>query len=680
MSNDMKNIFSVLFSLLFLSLSSITMAQTQPWMQIEDGVAGQDVSLLVSGLLENELVEGVLQRPTGEQIVIPMNADENGVLRTSLSGVHMRTAGEYVFELQRSYGGVFQEYISIEAGSVSPYRSEIKISKTTIPADGEAFSVLDVYAYDAYGNPVQGVLVKVISSRRDDVVSLQPQTDSFGHVTGKLFSKSPGLSVLSVLVDDEILADKEEVVFHLADKGLGNVGQGLGQFLKAQVFDEDDSFADLGYFDIEDFPEEVTVGQTLSVRAVARDQNGQTLKNYDGTIRFVSSDNKVELPADYTFVKEDQGVHQFFLAVRFGTPGEHSFSVHDLNNFEKKGSVNIRVLPKDGQDTGGSTPGKIQILTPEANGIYRSSRLTITGKAPGLSVVKIRAGVAQVVIEDLPVSEDGSFVYQTPTLADGIYEFTVLSIDETISSDPLRVTIDRTPPSNLAVEIVPPGPKKPNEPFTVRLASSEELSAASCVFDEASYDLVQQTESLYEVQMAAPARCGEFPLSCSISDTIGNKLEEPNAGVIQVLCGEDPQPPVQSNTAPTAPTNVSGQPGEHKVTLFWSPARDDKGVVQYRVSYVEEGSSVIETNIVPDNRTQWYVDGLTACTKYRFTVTAVDTDGVESVPSDVVSQGPTCDALPSAPKTADAGSDTPWLWMLLSLMIGGGVVALFRRA
>ena len=256
------------------------------------------------------------------------------------------------------------------------------------------------------------------------------------------------------------------------------------------------------------------------------------MKNYLGKVRFSTSDDSASRPADYQFDEEDQGVHTFSLAVTFGKEGQHTFTVHDLLDFRITGERSVSVIDESKINSPtDETPDSIEILTPRP-GTLRSSRITITGETHGVDFVKIEDGPT-LLVEELSVEADGSFVYQTPGLADGLHKFLVSSQDGSIISEIITVKIDQSPPSVLAVEIIPSGILTPSQDFQIKVSSSELLSSAKCVFKEVLSELDSAGDK-FVGNFTAPSGCGTYPISCTISDLLGNELVEPNAAVLQV--------------------------------------------------------------------------------------------------------------------------------------------------
>src|SRR5205823_9897897 len=76
-------------------------------------------------------------------------------------------------------------------------------------------------------------------------------------------------------------------------------------------------------------PASTPSGGAFSVIVTAKDPYGNTATSYTGTIHFTSSDGSATLPANYTFVSADQGVHTFSNAVMLTTSGTLSVTATD---------------------------------------------------------------------------------------------------------------------------------------------------------------------------------------------------------------------------------------------------------------------------------------------------------------------------------------------------------------
>jgi streptogramin lyase len=73
----------------------------------------------------------------------------------------------------------------------------------------------------------------------------------------------------------------------------------------------------------------VTVGSPFSITVRAEDPNGVTDTAYQGTVHFlISQDSENNIPADYTFTAQDQGVHTF-TGLSFRVSGQREIMVSD---------------------------------------------------------------------------------------------------------------------------------------------------------------------------------------------------------------------------------------------------------------------------------------------------------------------------------------------------------------
>ncbi|MGC2322709.1 MAG: kelch repeat-containing protein, partial [Terriglobales bacterium] len=77
------------------------------------------------------------------------------------------------------------------------------------------------------------------------------------------------------------------------------------------------------------FPSPATAGVSSNVIVTAQDSFGNTATGYTGTVHLTSSDAQAVLPADYTFVAADAGVHTFSTAASLRTAGSQSITATD---------------------------------------------------------------------------------------------------------------------------------------------------------------------------------------------------------------------------------------------------------------------------------------------------------------------------------------------------------------
>ena len=135
---------------------------------------------------------------------------------------------------------------------------------------------------------------------------------------------------------------------------------------------------------------------------------------------------------------------------------------------------------------------------------------------------------------------------------------------------------------------------------------------------------------------------------------------------------------VVTNLPPTAVSSLSATPGENRVTLNWSPARDDKAVAQYQILFGEDPQNLYGVNLTPDNRTQWYINKLKEATRYYVQVVAIDSDGNKGTLSNMVEATTFGEVLLSAAVPESGSANNLWLPLLLSFL-GGTLFLVFGR-
>ncbi len=672
----------------------------ETWISVPDVIAGNSNQVRVSGLYANEKISVKLIRPNKTKIDLQAISNEFGISSFKLSPINIQQAGHYNIIISRDFENTPSvKNFTVYPGPVSAYKSEIIIDKPSVEADGEQTSRIKIIAKDAFGNIIKNIPVKVISSRNFDFIISDKKTDSQGQAQAKITSKAAGVSTISVILGDTVLFNKPEIVFFTVSKELKSTGAGgwnIGKFLKAQLFDDPTEATNVAYFSIEDLPSEASKGENLTAKIVAKDENGQTVVNYTGTIRFSSSDDRAILPNDYTFSPDDQGEHSFYLAITFGTSGEQTLAVHDLDDFRISGEQSVNIAADTTPIETTDNP-KLTIDIPTNNSSFNTSRITISGISIQCGVVKLVDGQI-TLIDNLAVDDSNKYVYQTPSLADGTHIFQAICMDqENLTSNKVTINIDRTPPQVISVETTPAGPFCGNEDARIKVGG-EELDSVSCIFNEQIITLSKTESGNFEAPIKIPAKKGDYPVECTVSDSLGNSVTEPNASVISTdpkNCA--PEKPVEDNNSnneendnipqnipPTAVLNLSAKSGEkEKVTLFWSPATDDKAIKNYKINFAEcsQKDNLNQENQTPDDRTQWYVTPLKPCVKYCFKVIAIDEEGLKSPASNMAEGTPFCpqqNIHPTAPKSTPTSGGSS-LWASIIAIIAGFIMIIISR-
>jgi hypothetical protein len=104
-------------------------------------------------------------------------------------------------------------------------------------------------------------------------------------------------------------------------------------------------------------PSQVVAGAGFSLTVTALDAFGNTATGYTGTVHFSSTDLAASLPANYTFVGTDQGIHGFDVTLK--TAGAQTFTVADTITATITGTGVVTVVPGSATHFGLLTPASV---------------------------------------------------------------------------------------------------------------------------------------------------------------------------------------------------------------------------------------------------------------------------------------------------------------------------------
>jgi hypothetical protein len=103
------------------------------------------------------------------------------------------------------------------------------------------------------------------------------------------------------------------------------------------------------HFSVTTNPTSTTAGMAVDVTVTALDASNHVVTNYMGTVHFTSSDPQATaghgLPADYTFIPGDAGVHTFTAGATLKTAGTQSVVATDTVQTSVTGSASVSVSP-----------------------------------------------------------------------------------------------------------------------------------------------------------------------------------------------------------------------------------------------------------------------------------------------------------------------------------------------
>jgi hypothetical protein len=243
---------------------------------------------------------------------------DNGV-HTFTNEVTLVTAGTQTVDVNDTVVTSATGSASVDVSATTLDHFDVSAPGTTTA--GDAFSAT-VTAQDAYDNTI---------------------TDYAGTVT---FTSSDGSATLPsdytfVGGDNGSHTFTNEVTLTTAGTQSVDVSDTVSTSVTGSA-DVDVSAGAVDHFDVS-APGTSIAGDPFSVTVTAQDAYDNTITDYAGTVHFTSSDGSATLPADYTFVGGDNGVHTFTNEVTLVTAGTQSVDVSDTVATSATGSADVDV-------------------------------------------------------------------------------------------------------------------------------------------------------------------------------------------------------------------------------------------------------------------------------------------------------------------------------------------------
>ncbi len=103
--------------------------------------------------------------------------------------------------------------MAVVPGDPNPENSRLRVSHTSVPADGSSFAEIVVDVRDAHNNLVPGIQVRLVSDRQVDVIQQPSKTNKKGLATGRISSTKQGKSIISAVINNMAFRDTAEVAF-----------------------------------------------------------------------------------------------------------------------------------------------------------------------------------------------------------------------------------------------------------------------------------------------------------------------------------------------------------------------------------------------------------------------------------------------------------------------------------
>ncbi len=592
-----------------------------------DTVAGYPSALRTSLVDPYQDVRFVVEKPDGAVIQIPAQADMDGVAKTDFFGHQTKIAGSYrsAVVYPGSDNSSPQSIFTVYPDSVSASQSSLRSTVQMVEA-GSDVTFLVVTLYDQYRNPIKDHLVKLISSRPEDSIEVLQEgvTDQNGRTNFKVTSNFPGVSVFTAMdvTMNQVLSDREEVVFFtpVAPKVSNN---SFIDLLKADIGGDGDVLpGPVDHFSIQGLPSTVKVGEQLSMTVVAQDNDNNTAKNYTGTILIsVPEDDNAILPSngEYTFKASDQGKFTFDLSLEFTKLGNQVVQIFDKSSFKIAGEYSIEVVPEQSV-VQSPTSDDIMIKSPGDGSELGSNLVILTGQ--GNENINLKVFDNDVKIGDTETDADGFFSFEVQNLESSVHVFYVMTENSEVSKA-ITVTIDTLPPVLNSFEMDVDGPVVPGTQVSISLTSEPGLEEAKVRVQGVEEFMNETDPGTYEVTVVSPVQDGQFPVDVILLDSLSNRGEFTNKGIIEVLTPKPNSPPQVEG--------LEGIVGDSFVQLEWTSLESHERPVQhYRLYYGAQMESMDQTMDTQDDTPAWELRGLNNETQYFIAVTAVDSQGLES--------------------------------------------------
>jgi hypothetical protein len=616
-------------------------------------VAGHSTYLRTSQTLPNSSVVFEVADPLGEITTLNSISNESGIAQVELSNYYTEMAGDYAVSarLENDVAASRVNSFTVHPNEVSDVNSVLSPEDQVIRSYTDE-ALITVALADDYENPIEGHLVKLISSSDlDDIETYSDSelTDSNGEISFLVSSDDVGTVTYSAydVTADKILEPRAKIVYF--DKGdyvFSN--NNLGDYSRLAAIGNSSFGVDgLEFSDVSD---SIQVGESVTFTLSAVDVSAQTVTGYEGTVRFsVIGDNSfyANLSDDYTFTAQDLGEHTFSLAMSFQQEGTYVVEARDLDNTAIYGEYDF-VVGSDGASAGSG----INISNPTP-GTYSNNIQVISGLAPAGSQLKIYDN--EVEIASLVADATGAFSYTTSVLADGQHNFYVATVNEigTITgvSETISVNIDVSGPEISNIELEPSDSVDPGAIVNVKLYTDDILSSAAIVFQDNIYEMTHSVDGYYEGSFAAPIEFGDYVVNFVLVDQLGN--ESKIEGVASINVGGDLSAGVLGNV-----TDLSAVKADHRVTLTWNAPQilTDK-IKNYRVYYGLSPNQLTEAVDTFTASTIWYIPNLKNGVEYYFAVIAVDEKGnISEQFSNIVSATPGLDVVEVLPVEVQIGT------------------------
>lgn len=604
----------------------------------EDTIAGYGSQLSTSSIKGGSAVEFALKKPGGSVVTLSAVADDRGVAAVDVDSFHTQRAGMY-HVTAKAEGTKTETTFQVFADKPAATQSRVEASKKMAAANGKDSATVQVRLADGYGNPVEKHRVSLVSSRREDVISLTAgagETGPDGSVTFAVASTKEGLSTLTAMdvTSNQPVGDRVQVLFaNDVQSGATSSVIKPGQ-LQASLLAQSGTTSlstTASRLRVRTEPtNRVAVGDYYNITVEVLTQDGQPATDYRGTLLFTSTDTNAELPLrstgyQFTGAEQPAATKIFSQAARFLSAGEKTVEIVDRDNVSLSASFSLTAFDRAGG--GANTAASSIVMTRPQAGILTGSDITVEGTAQPFAVLHIfDNGTSALTVT---ADAQGIFTGKLTGLTDGTHRVEVKSLDASgnplATSESVTVSLRSSTPTVQGVIYDPAGPSfAPGAEVKVVVTAEAGLARVLYVLSGSPFQLTanSQAPGQYEGRITLPSTPGTFDAKVQVENAVGVTGEQVYPSAIQIAA---PAINMQSvRYEPVSPTSLR---------ILWdAPAQATSNTL--RVRYGLSPAAMTQSRAITGS-SPFTLDGLTPNTTYSLQVEVLGSGDTVLQKSDV---------------------------------------------
>jgi len=635
---------------------------TRAQLTVDDVVAGFETIVRVTGLLPGATVELHVVSPSGEDTVIPVQADIEGIAEGVVPARLTEESGTYrAFALDGRRKISTETSFEVLSDRIDTQQSTITVSDALLPTDGQTAVTVTVTLRDTRGNPLPGRPVQLVGSRAEDRITplrASRESDRDGRVQFAVHTWTPGEIALRAI--DLLSGTMLNQVGRIAAGSIGGFvnerpaesafwnetrlpvatryagSQFRGQLIES-VATEPPAYgtsiatgmaSDRAYDVVDHF--EVTVSTpTVKVRDVipnfkitAVDARGKTVESYTGRVRIDTPGDphatRPGLAADHgeaTIPPKARGDLSIPWSLSFSRAGEQLIVVTDETG-TMRGQTTVSVTDSAEIDEN----RRIRLENLHDGDTVNSRNILLQGKGPALANLHVWTAVGSTLPEEIMSGRSPDAIGETEQNGTFLMSIVLPEATEVVleirdqngqyDSGLIRLRIDTDGPQ-LQVRFDPEQPHEGDD-VTLTVTSEPGLSDVTLAIRDQTITLTDiggsDEGTRYQALFPAPAR-GDAEYVISGRDPAGNVADV--RGQLAISGPSIPQ--VQ---------NVDAQPLAGGIQLQWDEIPDPT-ITGYRIETKSPAMADAITLDTPKPTDGAAIMGLKAGTDYYLSVRAL---------------------------------------------------------